>query len=72
MTFTPEKDIYNFFGLLEAEMTATPDSSLHFMMVPFDGKGNAPIVPKTGVGSLSPTISTVIQSFVPGMIILPR
>jgi hypothetical protein len=33
----------------------------HFTIVPLFCNGNEPIVPNTGVGSLSPTISTVIQ-----------
>ena len=64
--------MYNLSGTLAAEMTAAPDSDRHLTTVPFFGNAKAPIVPKLGVGSLSPAISTVIHSFVPGMIILPR
>jgi hypothetical protein len=64
--------MYNLSGTLAEEMTAGPDSDRHLIIVPFFGNTNVPIVPQTGVGSLSPAISTVIHSLVPGMTILPR
>jgi hypothetical protein len=58
------------------EMAAAPEVARLLTMVPFCCGGKDPIVPQTGGGSLSPTISMVIQLGrgleTGGMVIRPR
>ncbi|MBN1852085.1 MAG: hypothetical protein JW829_05145 [Pirellulales bacterium] len=63
--------MYNFSVDFFDEMTSGPDFERHLTIVPFFCNGSEPIDPNTGVGSLLPVISTVIQFSVSGMMILP-
>ena len=68
----PGKNAIQFLRLVIGVNNGGPDLSRHLRIVPFFCNGIVPIVPNTGVGSLSPAISRVTHFLVPGIMILPR